>query len=244
VAAAFVGVSVALATRFFGARGNARLIARLSSFLFVMLALTVAAFSLSVVVSGGAILSGWSIVPPAALFAVSAALSWRFPRAFGFPVVVGLGAAGAIMGYCLFSLPPATEDAPVGSVAFARGDAVSVRFAGTAISSQQVERGADSLLPVHAEVAVVRFHKLWPFFGGMARSSLRSLRFGAGAPILSPQPLPIDYLFPTEGRSDASRTLLLGIRIDKLTGDFEPENVAVGARLGIYLREGSIRFIP
>lgn len=244
MAAAFVGVAASLATRFFGLRMTARRVSTLSSFLFVLLALAVAAFSLSIVVSGGATLSSWSIVPPAACVAVLAALSSRFPRAFGFPIVVGLGAAVAIMGYCLFSLPPATEDAPVGSIAFAQGDAVSVRFAGTDLSSRQVEGRAASLLPVHAEVLVVRFHKLWPVFGGMARSSLRSLRFGTGASILSPQPLPIDYLFPSEGSGEASRAILLGIWIDKMAGDFEPEGVAVGERLGIYLREGSIRFIP
>jgi hypothetical protein len=239
VAAAFVGVSIALATRLFGARVNTRRVARLSSFLFVMLALAVAAFSLSIVVSGGAILSGW----PAVCVAVLVALSARFPRAFGFPVVVGLGAAVAIMGYCLFSLPPAAEDAPVGSIAFAQGDAVSVRFAGTDLPSRQVE-GRTSLFPVHAEVFVVRFHRLWPVFGGTARSSLRSLRFGTGAALLPPQTLPVDYLFPSDGRTDASRTLVFGIRIDKITGDYEPESVAVGDRLGLYLREGSIRFIP
>jgi hypothetical protein len=196
-----------------------------------LLALSVATGGFSVIAAEGAVSGERSLFIAAFCIAVLSSASLLFPRAFGFPCLIGIGAAIAIVGYCFLSIPPTHEDDAVGILSIGEGDSVSVRFRSADGFSEEASGRLSP--PVRIELHRVTFHRLYPVWGGTKRAALSSIRFGDGSLLQSTRPTPVRS-FATQDGGEESLFGALGIRIDRMTVEFVPDPVIAGMRLGIY----------
>jgi hypothetical protein len=156
---------------------------------------------------------------------------------------VGIGAAVALLGYGLLSLPPAVEGSALGLLVFGEGDAVSVRF-GSAGGFRYEENIPSVSLPIRAEALLVGFDGLLPILGGSERIVLTSVRFGNGASSRRSPPTPIESFLTIDSNEEAFSAAVPGISLKQLTAEFVAERTTPGTRLGIYQGRGRISILP
>ena len=209
---------------------------RLITLLFSLLSAAVAAAGVSVVFSGGAVLTDRSLLIPFLCTAALAFLSAAFPRVIGFPCVVGVGAALALLAYGLFGLSPAGKGASIGVLVVGEGGTISVRFgaSGTAFHRSLPK---DSSGPILVEALMVRFDSLWPLFGGGERMALTAVRFGDGSGGELVSTLPLERFLRVDsggGVGPVYSTGIPGVRVERITTRFTGQRLVAGMRIGIY----------
>ncbi len=236
-------MAAAAATRLFKRGLDVRRRNRIVTVALALLSPAVAAAAVSLIAAGSFAPYDRSLLTAAAGVLALSCVAVRFPRAVGFPCVVGFGAAVALVGYCVLGLPPARSRAPIGLVVMGEGGTVSVRFDPPGGETREAAIAPDPA-PIRAEALLVGFDRLWPVAGGTERLALRSVRFGEGGPGVFGKGMPLETLIDSRLVAGGKIAVFPGIRAELLVG-FSPENpFPAGSRLGIYRSSESLQLLP
>ncbi len=236
-------MAAAAATRLFARGLDGRRRNRIVTVALALLSPAVAAAAVSLIAAGSLAPYDRSLLIAAAGVLASSCMAVRFPRAVGFPCVVGIGAAVALVGYCVLGLPPARGEAPIGLVVMGEGGTASVRFDPPGGETREAVIAPDPA-PIRAEALLVGFDRLWPVAGGTERLALRSIRFGEDGPAISGAGLPLDPIVDSRLVAGGKVAVFPGIRAELLVGVRAEDRLPAGTRLGIYRSAEALRFLP
>ncbi len=236
-----IGAAAAAATHLFSRRLIGRRRDRIVTITLALLSPAVAAVAVSVISAPSLDLYDRSLLIAAACVMAISFLSVRFPRAVGFPSIIGIGAIVAFVGYGALALPRAQSETPVGLLVMGDAGTLSVRFEPSGGETREI--GGD-LFPIRAEALLIRFDRLWPVLGGTERLALTAVRFGEGSPPATANDLVHDPSIDPGFAAGPWISGLPGIRTEILVGVWEEDRLSAGARLEIYRSEGGLRFLP
>lgn len=211
---------------------------RLWSICFALLAGASAAAAFSFMFFGGIPFAEVDMFRVSSIIMLLSALSLRFPRTIGFPVIVASGAALSFFAAIFLSLLPCAAEDPLGLLRIDAAGRAEVRFQGAGTSFLAIpSSGPSSFLSL--EAFEVEFNRTFPFVGGSLRRTLFSVRSGDSA-VLHGSLIPLSW-------ADFFRTSKVsGIRCTALPGEIDPLSLYPGTRAILYVSENRIvsRIIP